>query len=275
MQEQAMPFASRCAVLGGAKFRLGFRTLRRALAFTSLALLASAHTAHAQGEVLTAERALFEAVNKERTAQGIPPLQWDEALAAAARLHAQRMAQQNQLSHQLPGEPAVQDRATLAGARFSLIAENIAVAPTPSVIHTAWMQSEHHRENILDPQLNVVGIAVIKSGAGLYAVQDFSQAVANLTFAEQEKRVVASVAGQGMTKVQFSNDARKTCEMERGFSGVHPMSVVRFEASDLSKLPDDLEAKLRSGRYHSAAVGACASGEAVGFTHFRIAVVLY
>jgi uncharacterized protein YkwD len=275
MQEQAMPFTSRVAVRGGFKFRSGIQTIRRVLAFASFALLATAYTAHAQGEVLSAEKALFEAVNKERAAQGIAPLQWDEALAAAARLHAQRMAQQNQLSHQLPGEPAVQDRATQAGARFSLIAENIAVAPTPNVIHTAWMQSEHHRENILDPQLNVVGIAVIKSGNGLYAVQDFSQAVANLTFAEQEKRVIAGLAEEGMTKAQISNDARKTCGMERGFSGVHPMSVVRFEASDLSKLPDDLEAKLRSGRYHSAAVGACASGEAVGFTHFRIAVVLY
>jgi len=55
--------------------------------------------------------------------------QGDAALAAAAREHAARMAQRNVLSHQLPGEPQIQDRATQAGARFTTIAENIAVAP--------------------------------------------------------------------------------------------------------------------------------------------------
>jgi uncharacterized protein YkwD len=272
-QEHSMASTSRFAVPGAV--RLGVRTLRHAILFTSFGFLATAYTAHAQAEVLSAERSLFEAVNKERIAQGLPALRWDEALAAAARQHAHRMAQQNQLSHQLPGEPAVQDRATQAGARFSLIAENIALAPNPATIHSAWMQSPHHRENILDPQLNVVGIAVIKSGEGLFAVQDFSQAVANLTFAEQEKRVVADLNEQGMNKAQVTSDARKTCGMERGFAGIHPMSVVRFEASDLNKLPEDLEQKLHSGRYHTASVGACASGETVGFTHFRIAVVLY
>jgi uncharacterized protein YkwD len=254
--------------------RPAVRAFARLILLAAFGLLATS-SLHAQGEVLSAERALFEAVNRERAAQGLPALHWDEALAAAARQHAHRMAQENQLSHQLPGEPAVQDRATQAGARFSLIAENIAVAPNPATIHSAWMQSPHHRENILDPQLNGVGIAVIKSGDGMFAVQDFSQAVANLTFAEQEKRVSDNLNEQGMPVIKTSSDARKTCDMERGFAGVHPMSVVRFEASDLTKLPEDLEQKLRSGRYHSAAVGACASGETVGFTHFRIAVVLY
>jgi uncharacterized protein YkwD len=255
--------------------RLGIRTLRKAVLFASIGVLATASSVHAQAEVLSAEHSLFAAVNQERAALGLPALQWDEALAAAARQHAHRMAQQNQLSHQLPGEPAVQDRATQAGARFSLIAENIAIAPNPATIHSAWMQSPHHRENILDPQLNVVGIAVIRSGEGLFAVQDFSQAVAKLTFAEQEKRVLADLNEQGMNKAQITSDARKTCEMERGFAGIRPMSVVRFEASDLNKLPEDLEQKLHSGRYHAAAVGACGSGETVGFTHFHIAVVLY
>ena len=143
----------------------------RTLALAMMVVLAASYSLRAQSnqsEVVPAERALFDALNRERIAQGLPALQWDEALASAAREHAMRMAQRNTLSHQLPGEPAVQDRATRAGARFSLIAENIAVAPTPATIHSAWMQSPHHRENILDPELNVVGIAVIKGGDGLF-----------------------------------------------------------------------------------------------------------
>ena len=236
---------------------------------------ASLRAQSAQSEVVPAERALFDALNRERIAQGLPALQWDEALASAAREHAVRMAQRNTLSHQLPGEPAVQDRATRAGARFSLIAENIAVAPNPATIHSAWMQSPHHRENILDPELNVVGIAVVKGSDGLFAVQDFSQSVANLTFSQQEQVIVANLHARGLRGAQVTIDARKTCDMERGFAGSRPLSVVRFEAADLNKLPDDLEQKIRTGRYHSAAVGACQGGNSGPFTRFRVAVVLY
>ena len=43
----------------------------------------------------------------------------------------------NQLSHQFPGEPSLQDRARQAGARFSTIAENVAQGPTLGGIHTS------------------------------------------------------------------------------------------------------------------------------------------
>src|SRR6202790_2246124 len=149
-----------------------------------IAVLITSCSVYAQSEVTTAERALFDDLNRERSAQGLPALQWDAALASAAREHAARMAQRNILSHQLPGEPQVQVRATQAGARFTTIAENIAVAPNSATIHSAWMQSPHHRENILDPELNEVGIGVVKGSDGLFAVQDFSQAVANTATTE-------------------------------------------------------------------------------------------
>jgi uncharacterized protein YkwD len=255
--------------------RIALRMLIRIIVLAVIALLLTSYSVYAQSEVVSAERALFEALNRERAAQGLSVLQWDDALASAAREHALRMAQRNILSHQLPGEPAVQDRATRAGARFSLIAENIAVAPNAETIHSAWMQSPHHRENILDPQLNVVGIAVVKGNEGLFAVQDFSQAVANLNFVQQEQEVTAILNAHGLRATQATNDARKTCEMDHGFAGTRPLSVVRFETADLNRLPDDLEQKLRSGRYRAAAVGACAGGGAAGFTRFKIAVVLY
>jgi uncharacterized protein YkwD len=251
------------------------RILIRIIILGVIALLVTSYSVYAQAEVVSAERALFEALNRERTALGLPSMQWDEALASSALEHAVRMAQRNTLSHQLPGEPAVQVRATQAGARFSLIAENIAVAPNSATIHSAWMQSPHHRDNILDPELNVVGIAVVKGSDGLFAVQDFSQAVANLNLEQQEHQIIANLNAHGLRATQATSDARKTCELDRGFSGSRPLSVTRFETADLSKLPEDLQQKLRTGRYRSAAVGACQGGGSAGFTRFRIAVVLY
>jgi uncharacterized protein YkwD len=275
VQEHSMSLSLNRLPSSPVSTRTALRMLVRIVVLSVIALLITSYPGYAQSEVPSAERNLFDALNRERTAQGLPALQWDESLAAAARDHAARMAQQNILSHQLPGEPPVQDRATRAGARFSLIAENIAVAPNPAIIHSAWMQSPHHRENILDPQLNVVGIAVVKGGDGLFAVQDFSQAVANLNLNQQENQVLASLNARGLQATQVTSDARKTCELQRGFAGSRPLSVVRFETADLSKLPDDLEQKLRSGRYRSATVGACQGEQDSGFTRFRIAVVLY
>ena len=107
-----------------------------------------------------AERMLFDSANREREAQGLSLLRWDSALAQAARDHALRMAQQNSLSHQLPGEPDLTARATRTGSRFSTIAENVAEGPSASSIHTQWMKSPPHRANLLDSDLDSIGIAV-------------------------------------------------------------------------------------------------------------------
>ncbi|HTG30925.1 MAG TPA: CAP domain-containing protein [Methylomirabilota bacterium] len=255
--------------------RTTFRVVFRIIALAVMAVLINSYSVYPQTEVSTAERALFEALNRERAAKGLPALHWDAALAAAAREHASRMAQRNVLSHQLPGEPQVQVRASQAGARFTTIAENIAVAPNSATIHSAWMRSPHHRENILDPELNGVGIGVVRGSDGLFAVQDFSQVVANLNFKQQEQQVIANLNIHGMQATRATNEARKTCEMDRGYAGTRPLSVTRFETADLSKLPFDLERKIRSGRYHSASVGACEGGSSAGFTHFKLVVELF
>lgn len=120
------------------------------------------------------EQTLFDDANRERTQRGLSPLKWDAQLAEAARQHAALMAQQNSIEHQLPDEPEPIARARQAGARFSALAENVAEGATTDEIHDGWMNSPPHRKNILDPQLNSVGIAVVDRGAQLFAVQDLA-----------------------------------------------------------------------------------------------------
>jgi uncharacterized protein YkwD len=260
------------------------RMFTMAVVTAALSLAAVAVQAHPQA--VSAERALFDAANRERIAQGLSPLRWDESLATAAREHAQRMAQRNTLSHQLPGEPALQDRARQAGARYSVIAENVAEGPSPEAIHSGWMRSPPHRANLLDPILTAVGIAVASAtersigeaaagGGLLFAVEDFSQSIANLNYEQQERQVGALLAKRGLSLSNANGDARKTCEADRALPGSRASLVVRYEAADLSRLPDDLEQKIQSGRYRAAAVGACAPGGSRGFTRFRVAVLLF
>jgi uncharacterized protein YkwD len=227
-----------------------------------------------------AEKELFEHVNESRVLAGLSALHWDANLAAAARKHCALLVQHDGLSHQFPGEPDLKQRLNDAGAEFSVAAENVAVAQTSDEIHYEWMHSPPHRANILDPELTSIGIAAMPGNKGLFAVQDFSHAVEQLSLAEQEEKVRALIAANGVHTAdnpEHTNwsDARRTCNMGDGYAG-KPSSVTHFETWDLSQLPAKLQAALGSGKYRSAAVGACApKNHGGGFTAYRLVVLLY
>jgi hypothetical protein len=218
------------------------------------------------------EKFLFEAVNRERAAEDLPPLQWDSALAAAARKHVLRMAEEPLLDHQYAGEASLRDRAADAGAHFSFLAENIAVSDTVEALHMAWMHSPGHRYNILNPDITSIGIATVERRGFIFATQDFSHLVEALTIEEQERRVAALLAARGLKTVTGSVDARNTCVMESGHAG-KPAVYYRYETADLSKLPEALSARIDTIASRIAAVGACTPKDTSGFTRYRVAVV--
>jgi hypothetical protein len=50
---------------------------------------------------------------------------------------------------------------------------------------------------------------------------------------------------------------------------------MRFSSGSLDQLPGELKTRVASGRYHQAAVGACAGSSSEPFTSYNIAVLLY
>lgn len=237
------------------------------------AAVASAQTQPLQ--MNDSEHQLFASLNHERASQSLPPLRWDEALFKAARQHALRMSNLNMLEHQLTGELGLADRLAEAGARFSAIAENIAIGPNAPTIHAGWMGSPGHRKNILDPRLTSVGIAVVRGTGGLFAVQDFALSVSNLSVEEQERKVAALLIKGGWQVNGSKEEARKACETNQFAPGTGTRAIMRFETADLSKLPEDVENSMRNRPFRNAAVGACRAGGAGGFARFRIAVLLF
>ena len=222
------------------------------------------------------EQFFFDSANRERLAQQLPPLKWNSELAEAARQHALLMAKQDNLSHQLPGEPPLGQRAAQAGARFSEIGENIAVGPRVQSIHTGWMHSPGHRANILDAHFTALGVGVIEDNGQLYAVEDFSTAIANMSIEAQEEKVTALLAARRLIVSTGRENARKLCSDDRAPTGHRAMLILRYEASDISELPEALERQIRDGKYREAAVGACHPKEsAIGIARFRITVLLF
>jgi hypothetical protein len=239
---------------------------RRTAQIFAFALL-FAQTCLAQQKISDTEKLLFDSVNHERAERKLTPLKWDEGLARAARKHAERMAEQALLAHQVPGEADLVTRARAEGASFSHITENIGMAVDADKFHDGWMHSPGHLANILDADSDSIGIA---------AVEDFAHAVAVLSIEEQEKRVGEILMARGLNLIDIGSDARKTCELDQDYVGnTKAKYIAHYETPSLSQLPLALEKAIQSRRYKTAAVGACPQKGAPGFTRFRIVVLLY
>lgn len=224
-----------------------------------------------------AEQYLFLSANQERAAHGVAPLRWDETLYRAACRHAEEMAARETIAHQYVGEPELAARAQATGAHFSVVAENVAEAPTAVLIHQGWMASEHHRDNLLDPRLDRIAIRVLMRNHELYAVEDFDRAVLHLSFSEQEQTVARLLGDASALEVGTASDqARQTCELDTGYAmGPRPWFVMRFTTASLEALPQELLRKIGTGRYRQAQVGACPLRESGSFAGYNIAVLLF
>lgn len=106
------------------------------------------------------EQQLVERVNKERGSRGLSTLQWDASLAGVARAHSDDMIKRQYFAHVNPDGESAADRADRGGVSYTLIAENLAVAPNVEVAHTGLMESQGHRENILHADVERIGVGV-------------------------------------------------------------------------------------------------------------------
>jgi hypothetical protein len=218
---------------------------------------------------------LFALANQSRAAEGVGPLRWDPALAAAALQHCQRMAAEGPISHRYGGEPDLTARAGQAGAHFSLIEENVAVGSYPATIHQGWMESPGHRANLLSPDVDRVGVAVVAANGVMYAVADYARGAEALTQTQVEAKIAGLLRNRGVAVLKDSADARAYCSTGAK-NPSQPGFLMRWQNPDLSQLPPQLGNQLASGRYRNGAVGSCPpQGVEGGFTLYRVAVLLY
>jgi len=224
-----------------------------------------------------AENTLLQLANQVRALHSVPPLQWDPALAGAARFHNQWVIREpGELLHQYPGEPDLASRAAQAKASFSTISENIARrAQNPGQLQQVWMSTAVHRGNLLDPNLNAVGISVLEDHGLLYAVEDFAHTAPAQRADTIEGRLSQLLLAHGLAPAASNDDAQKTCELPQGNAG-SPKLVIQWDGPDPTQLPDVLLQQIATGRYTSAQVGACATHQPnPQFATYHVAVLLY
>ena len=254
-------------------------SLTKTLAIAALALAPNLHAQSvfaSENNLTIAEQYLLAAANEARANEGLPPVRLDPVLSEASALHAREMANHANISHQFDGEPELATRGANAGAHFSLISENVGEAPSSVIIHDLWMHSPGHRANLLDPNVDSIGIAIVTRDNQLYAVEDFASTVKILTLNQQERTVAGVIAQSGMRVAETTDDARQTCTMSTGYAGSRqPWYIMRYTAASLNAIPSQLKSRLTSGKYHQAVVGACPATRKSSFTAYNIAVLLY
>jgi uncharacterized protein YkwD len=126
-----------------------------------------------------AEELLLEAVNRDRERMGLAPVRWDEPLARVARGYSAEMADRELVDHQSPRSGNAADRVRRAGARATVVLENVARANSVADAQRSFMSSPGHRANVLDRSVTRLGAGVvIRQEPGgvpsLYVTQLFS-----------------------------------------------------------------------------------------------------
>jgi uncharacterized membrane protein required for colicin V production len=110
------------------------------------------------------EQQMLTLVNQERKKQGLKPLVWDGRLAEVGRRHSKDMIAKDYFAHEDPKGQSVADRAREARVGYFLIGENLAFAPNLAIAHRGLMESPGHRENILRPGFERLGIGIVRVG---------------------------------------------------------------------------------------------------------------
>lgn len=118
-------------------------------------------------------------VNGARLGRGLPALEWDHAMASAARAHAADMMLHNRISHTGSDGSTPNQRLRRAGVVFRFGSENIwtywGKVPDegPSTMHAAMMAEPHapglwnHIGNILYPGYKRIGIGIVVAPSGV------------------------------------------------------------------------------------------------------------
>jgi hypothetical protein len=236
----------------------------------------------------SSEKQLLDLVNHEREKAGLNKLEWSDQLAEAALAHSKLLADHQDLSHQFPGEPLLQERVGATKLRFNAVAENVAEAPDVDTAHTALMKSPGHRANILHPDYNAIGISIVERDHVLFVTQDFAHMLASYTEKQFRESLIANFnqarRARKMRPVDVINDPhlRKaacsqdmhTDKMIQNMPGASGLLV--FSLAEPGALPSDMRKFASDKTLQRMNIGVCLqTGGATGFSKFWVVAAFY
>lgn len=126
------------------------------------------------------EQAIFQRVNQERAAAGLPALSYNTTMEHYARIKSKDMGDNGYFSHEDLQGKLITEQMKADGVSYRAWGENIAYIQGMSDNNALatkfmdnWMNSSGHRANILSTNFSSIGIGVYKIGNTYYATQEF------------------------------------------------------------------------------------------------------
>jgi len=118
---------------------------------------------------------LYQLLLIERSEENKVPLELSERLSKVALNYAYEMYQEGFWCHKNPNNgELVADRLSKSGLPYIQIGENLALSSSVRTGHNSLMNSESHKNTILDNEFKRVGIGIVSGPLGLIIVQIFS-----------------------------------------------------------------------------------------------------
>jgi len=107
---------------------------------------------------------IIEFTNEARVKNNLLPLKENQLLNQSAYLKAKEMLELQYFAHESPSGKRLEDWLLQVGYSYLVAGENLAMGnfPNERILVDAWLQSPGHRENILNPRFDEIGVAVIK-----------------------------------------------------------------------------------------------------------------
>jgi cysteine-rich secretory family protein len=231
---------------------------------------------------------LFDLLNREREKAGLRELQWDKHLAESAAAHAHLLAEHLQLSHQFEGERELVGRVGATGLRFDTAGENVASAATVEEAHRALMSSPPHRANILNPEYNAVGLAVVQRKDVFFIAQNFAHVLRVYSEKQFREGVIAAFNSarrtSGIAEIAAQADPRlreAACSEDsdrkkllQELPGATLLEV--FTSSVPEKLPPHMQKTAADPKLKRMRIGVCFKpGKEHGYASFQAIAVFY
>ena len=175
-----------------------------------------------EAELSVAAKLIIEKTNDFRKEHKLTKVEPDTHLQKAAQEFANFMAKTSKYGHEADGKtPAA--RAQAAGYEYCVVRENIAYRTDSTKMDAAklaehftqgWIDSPHHRENMLGPHITQTGVAIASvDELTFYAVQMFGRPK-SLTFEvlvvnpNADKHLIKIVSDNGTDEIEVPAKSR-------------------------------------------------------------------
>ena len=114
------------------------------------------------------EKRILELCNIERSKIGAGALKANNDLTKLSRMKSKDIVDKNYFSHQSPTYGSPFDMMTDHGIDYMYAGENLAQNSTADRAFNAWMNSEGHRKNILNPNFTELGVGIAPKNDGSF-----------------------------------------------------------------------------------------------------------